>query len=105
MRPAIQQLHRHLETAVHQRQKQTSLMKNTAWALYDGNHFDKLVEQIIGFVDDLKTIWPIEKVHRQLAGVDIEGVNERRTSQLFKTPLQISTTCWPRRRRIRLRVL
>jgi hypothetical protein len=44
--------------------------------LYDGKHFDRLVEQITGFVDDLETIWPVEAARRQLARLEIEEVND-----------------------------
>ncbi|RYP72089.1 hypothetical protein DL771_004420 [Monosporascus sp. 5C6A] len=75
VKPVVRQLHGHLRRMVHQRQKQTSLVKKAAWALYVKKDFDRLVEQITGFVDDLETIWPVEATRRQLARLEIEGVD------------------------------
>ena len=68
--------HGHLGRAIRLRQKQMSLVKKAAWALYDGKHFDRLVEYITGFVDDLETIWPVEAARRQLARLEIEEVKD-----------------------------
>ncbi|KAK8054582.1 hypothetical protein PG994_009649 [Apiospora phragmitis] len=70
MRAVARQLHQRLGEIVLRRQKQTSLVKKVAWALYDGKQFDKLIEQIAGFVDDL------EAPRRQLVQVEIEEVND-----------------------------
>jgi hypothetical protein len=76
IRPVFQRVFGRLETVVRQRQKETSLMKKAAWALYDGKNFDKLVEQITGFIDDLENICPIESACRQLAQLEIAEVDD-----------------------------
>ncbi|KAB5511461.1 hypothetical protein GE09DRAFT_982010 [Coniochaeta sp. 2T2.1] len=76
MQPTFQRLHGHLGRVVHQRQKKTSLLKKVAWALYDGKNFDKLVEQITDFVDDLEKIYPVESVRGRLVQLDIEEVDD-----------------------------
>ncbi|KAK3379429.1 prion-inhibition and propagation-domain-containing protein [Lasiosphaeria ovina] len=76
MQPVFQRLCRHLESVVRQRQKQTSLVKKAACVLYDGKNFDRLVEQITGFVDDLEKICPVEAICRQLVQVEIEEVDD-----------------------------
>lgn len=76
LKPAIQRLHRHFGDVVRRRQEQTSLLKKTAWALYDGKQYDKLVDQITGFIDDLETIWPAEAACRQFAEIEIEEVDD-----------------------------
>ncbi|KAK7911615.1 hypothetical protein PG985_014096 [Apiospora marii] len=76
MRPVGRQLHQQLGKTVLQRQKRTSLAKKAAWALYDGKQFDKMIEQIAGFVDDLEAIWPVEAPRRQLVQVEIEEVDD-----------------------------
>jgi hypothetical protein len=53
MQPLPRRLHGHLKTVVRQRQKQTSLAKKVTWALYEGKNFNKLIDEIKGFVDDL----------------------------------------------------
>ncbi|KAJ9130000.1 Heterokaryon incompatibility protein S [Pleurostoma richardsiae] len=76
MRPMFRRLHGHLVSVVRQRQKQTSLTKKMAWALYEGRHFDKLVQQITGFLDDLEKIYPVEAARRHLAQEEIEGIGD-----------------------------
>ena len=76
MRPDYQRPHRRLKAMVLQRQQQTSLMKKVAWALYDAKHFDRLVEQIMGFIDDLEKICPVEAARRQLAQLEIEDISD-----------------------------
>lgn len=79
MQPVVRQLHGYLGKAVRQRQKQTSIVKKAAWALYDAKQFDKLVEHITGFVDDLEAVWPAEVACRHLARLEIEEVNDEPT--------------------------
>ncbi|KAK8859738.1 prion-inhibition and propagation-domain-containing protein [Apiospora arundinis] len=76
MQPVARQLHQHLRETVLRRQRQTSLAKKATWALYDGKQFDNIIEQIVGFVDDLEAIWPVEAPRRQLVQVEIEEIND-----------------------------
>lgn len=75
LQPVAQQVHQHLAQTIRRRQKQTSLAKKTAWALYDGKRFAQLVDQIAGFVDELEKLWPVEAACRRLARADIEDVH------------------------------
>lgn len=72
----VRDLHRHLGSTVRRRQEQTGLFKKAAWAFYDVKQYDKLVDQITGFIDDLETIWPAEAARRRLAEIEIEEVDE-----------------------------
>ncbi|KAI1294041.1 prion-inhibition and propagation-domain-containing protein [Xylaria venustula] len=76
MQPVAQKLHSRLNTVVRQRQKQTSFLKKAAWALYDAKNFDKLVEQMTGFIDDLEKLFPVEGVRRTLVEMEIEEIKE-----------------------------
>lgn len=76
MQAIFQRLHGRLRETVRQRQKKTSLWKKASWALYDGKNFDRLIEQVTGFVDDLEKIWPVEAVRRQLVQLEVEEVND-----------------------------
>lgn len=76
MSRVYQQLHGRLARVVRQRQKQTSLVKKAKWALYDGKHFDKLVEEITDFVDNLEKICPVEVARRRLAQLEIEEIDD-----------------------------
>jgi hypothetical protein len=60
MQPVARGLHSRLKAAAHFRQKNTSILKKAAWALYDVKNFDKLLENITGFVDDLEKLCPVE---------------------------------------------
>ncbi|KAI4603743.1 hypothetical protein KJ359_003561 [Pestalotiopsis sp. 9143b] len=72
----VQNLHRHLGSTVRRRQEQIGLFKKATWALYDVKQYDKLVDQITGFIDDLETIWPAEAARRHLAEIEIEEVDD-----------------------------
>ena len=75
MRPAFRQLCGRLESVVRRRQKETSLAKKAAWALYDGKNLDRLVEQLTGFVDDLEKIYPVQAA-RRLVELEIEEIDD-----------------------------
>ncbi|KAI1428852.1 prion-inhibition and propagation-domain-containing protein [Xylaria sp. FL1777] len=76
MQPVAQRLHNRLNTVVSKRQKRTNVFKKAAWALYDGKNFDKLVEQLTGFVDDLEKLFPVEDIRRTLVAMEIDEVKE-----------------------------
>ncbi|RYP81688.1 hypothetical protein DL770_005826 [Monosporascus sp. CRB-9-2] len=76
MQPVAQKLHNRLDVIVSQRQKRAGFFKKAAWALYDGKNFDKLVEQMTGFVDDLEKLFPVEGARRTLVKMEIEEINE-----------------------------
>ncbi|WAO93434.1 Hypothetical protein NCS54_01098200 [Fusarium falciforme] len=56
--------------------KRTGLLAKAAWALYDGKNFDRLVEQITGFVDDLEKLFPVDTTRRKLVELEIEEVDD-----------------------------
>jgi hypothetical protein len=45
MEPVFRRLHNRLRTFTRRRQKNTSLVKKTAWALYDGRSLERMVTQ------------------------------------------------------------
>ena len=69
-----------LNAVVSQRQKRTGFLKKAVWALYDGKNFDKLVEQITGFVDDLEKLFPVEAVRHSLVEMEIEEIRDDEAS-------------------------
>jgi len=73
-------LHNHLSAMVRKRQKETSVVKKAAWALYDAKKFDNIVQQITGFVDDLEKLLlqqpKEEQVCRKLAELEIEEIED-----------------------------
>ena len=83
MSPVCQRLHSRRARGVRQRQKQTSLARKVTWALYDGKHFDTLVDQITGFIDDLEKICPVEAARRQLAQLEIEEVGDEPSLEII----------------------
>ena len=76
MQPVVRGLHGRRGVVARQRQKRTGLLNKGAWALYDGKNFDKLVEQITGFVDDLEKLFPVETTRRKLVELEIEEVDD-----------------------------
>ncbi|CZR66741.1 related to Heterokaryon incompatibility protein s [Phialocephala subalpina] len=76
MPPVLRRLHSRLGAVARQRQKQTSLFKKAAWALYDAKNFDKLVKEITGLVESLEKLHPVETTRRRLAEMEIEVVDD-----------------------------
>lgn len=69
-----QGLHNRLGLIARQRQARTSLMKKAKWALYGAKEFDRLLDQIASFLDDLENLFPMETASRRLMGLEIEQV-------------------------------
>ncbi|KAI1368985.1 prion-inhibition and propagation-domain-containing protein [Xylaria arbuscula] len=89
MQPVGRNLHNRLNTVVSQRQKRTGFFKKAAWALYDGKNFDKLVEQITGFIDDLETLFPVETIRHRLVEMEIEEIqNDEPSLQALQGAVQ-----------------
>lgn len=84
MKPVGRALHRRLKDLACRRQKDTSLMKKTAWALYDGKSLEKIVDQIAGFVDELEKAFPVEAVCHKLVGIEIEEVEDEISLTMLK---------------------
>ncbi|KAJ4066663.1 hypothetical protein NW756_010174 [Fusarium oxysporum] len=76
MQPVVRGLHGRLGVVARQRQKRTGLLAKAAWALYDGKNFDRLIEQITGFVDDLEKLFPVDTTRRKLVELEIEEVDD-----------------------------
>ncbi|KAH9901768.1 prion-inhibition and propagation-domain-containing protein [Xylariomycetidae sp. FL2044] len=77
MQPVAQRLHSRLATIVSRRQEESSLLQKTAWALYDGKNFEKLVNEIRSFVDELEKLFPVhEGARRALVELEIEEIDD-----------------------------
>jgi len=68
--------HNRLWELVRRGRKSTGLVKKTAWALYDGKAFERMVNQIKDFVDELEKVFPVESACRRLAEIEIEEVED-----------------------------
>jgi Prion-inhibition and propagation/Het-s 218-289 len=84
MKPTFRGLHNLLKERARWRQKNTSLVKKTAWALYDGKSFERMADQITGFVDDLEKLFPVEAACRRLAEIEIEEIEDESSLTALK---------------------
>jgi hypothetical protein len=84
MEPVFQGLHNRFRSLARQRQKNTSLVKKTAWALYDGKSFEQMVDQITSFIDDLEKLFPAEVACRRLAEIEIVEVEDEQSLAALK---------------------
>ncbi|KAK2038281.1 heterokaryon incompatibility protein s [Colletotrichum somersetense] len=82
--PVFGRLHERLKRSAHRRQKDISLAKKTAWALYDGQEFERTIGQIISFIDELEKVFPVEATCRRLAEMEIEEVEDEPTLAVLK---------------------
>ncbi|KAF5637724.1 prion-inhibition and propagation domain protein [Fusarium sp. NRRL 52700] len=77
LEPVLQRLLARWVNGSRPRQKEPSFAKKTAWALYDAKNFEKLIEQVSGFVDDLENLFPAEEANRrQLVRKEIEDISD-----------------------------
>ncbi|KAI1110207.1 heterokaryon incompatibility protein s [Nemania sp. NC0429] len=77
MQPVARKVHSRLDAIVTQRQKATSFVRKATWALYDGKNFEKLVNEVAGFVDALEKLFPgNEAVRHTLVEMEIEEVDD-----------------------------
>jgi len=84
MRPIGRALHNKLRNLARSRQERTSLARKTTWALYDGKALEKMVDQIVGLMDDLDKSFPVGLVRRKLAKADIEEVEDEASLGMIK---------------------
>lgn len=84
MKPVGRALHRRLKDLACRRQKDTSLVKKTAWALYDGKSLEKIIDEITGLIDDLEKVFPVEAVCHKLAETEIEEVEDEPSLTMLK---------------------
>lgn len=61
-----------------------SLVKKMVWVLYDGKSFEKIVDQVVGFVDELEKVFFIEVVCYKLVENEIEEVEDEVSLIIFK---------------------
>lgn len=59
------------------RQKRTSLVKLTSWALYDGAEFTKLIDNITKLIDNLQRLFPAPETEAKLVKKEVEIVNNK----------------------------
>ncbi|KXX79303.1 Heterokaryon incompatibility protein S [Madurella mycetomatis] len=84
MKPVGRALHRRLKDLACRRQKDTSLVKKTAWPLYDGKSLEKIIDQITDFIDELEKAFPVEAVCHKLAEIEIEEVEDEPSLAMLK---------------------
>ncbi|KAH7016219.1 heterokaryon incompatibility protein s [Microdochium trichocladiopsis] len=86
----FRRLHDRLKGFAHRRreQKDIGLVKKTAWALYDGREFERTIDRIISFVDELEKLFPVNATCRQLAEMEIEEVEDEQTLAELKEAAQ-----------------
>lgn len=64
--PEYRTLHLTLSQLALERQKETSLLKKTTWALYEKKKFDAMIDGITGFIGDLVELFPVALDNQKL---------------------------------------
>jgi hypothetical protein len=80
LNPVNRRLHDRLRTLARRRRQKSagsiSLAKKTAWALYDGKQFEKLLDRTLELLDELEKILPAADACRELAELEVAEVAE-----------------------------
>lgn len=78
-------LHLTLSQLALERQKKTSLLKKTTWALYEKKKFDAMIDDITGFVGDLVDLFPVALDNQELlCKTEVSAVKESQDLILLK---------------------
>ncbi|KAK3686095.1 heterokaryon incompatibility protein s [Podospora appendiculata] len=88
MEPTGRALHNKLRNFARSRQERTSLVRKTAWALYDGKALEKVIDQIAGLVDELEKAFPVEAVCHKLAELEIEEMEDEASLRMLEEAAQ-----------------
>lgn len=83
--PEYRTLHLTLSQLALERQKKTSLLKKTTWALYEKKKFDVMIDDITGFVGDLVDLFPAAVGNQELlCKTEVSAVKESQDLMLLK---------------------
>lgn len=91
LQPVFRRLHAGCTNATRRPgQKKVNFAKKASWALYDAKNFEKLIEQISGFLDDLEKLFPAEELNRRrLVKLEIEDIaDEESLTVLHQTAVE-----------------
>jgi hypothetical protein len=76
MTPVGRRLHNRIAALSRDRQRSTSALRKTTWALYDGPQLDIMISQITSLIDELEKFFPAEAACRGLIEAELEGIND-----------------------------
>lgn len=79
MDPVSRSLHEKMRDLSIKRQNGTALRQKVKWALYEEKHFKRLIEDIIGLVNDLVQLFPaVQQKQQELCELEVSeiGTNE-----------------------------
>lgn len=83
--PNYQRLHLTMRELANKRQRGTSMKKKTTWALYEKKRFDRLIEDVTGFVDKLIELFPAAQDHqKKLCKIEVYAIKEAQGLALLK---------------------
>lgn len=64
--------------------RKESTLQKASWALYDAKNFEKLIEQISGFLDDLESLFPAEELSiRRLVELEIDDIADEESLEVL----------------------
>ena len=70
---SIQSMHHKMASLALQRQRRSNFTQKLSWALYEENHFRKLLEDVSGLVGSLVELFPpAQKIQRELCTAEVE---------------------------------
>jgi Prion-inhibition and propagation len=83
--PEYQRLHLTMRELAIKRQRGTSIVKKTSWALYERKKFDTLIGEVTGLIDQLVDLFPsIKDNQRTLCTSEVSAVGETRDLALVQ---------------------
>ena len=85
MEPAILGLNNKMRDLAIKRQKGTSLLKLTSWAVYDWAEFNKLIDSITKLVDGLQALFPAPKAEeKRLVDEEVDAVKDEQDLKILE---------------------
>ena len=83
--PEYKRLHLTMRELALKRQKGTSIRKKTAWALYEKKRFTGIIEDVVGFTDELLSLFPAtQDDQRELCKTELSAIDKSQDLALVR---------------------
>jgi Prion-inhibition and propagation len=88
MDPALMALNNKMRELAIKRQKGTSLLKTTSWALYHSSEFTELIQKVTTLIDNLEKLFPAPVSRIELVEQEAAEVHDRQALELVESAAQ-----------------
>lgn len=84
LEPTSGALNKKIKQLALRRQKGTSILKKTKWAIFDGSEFKQLIENITHLTDNLEALFPAPSQQASLISQEIKEIHDGKQLELLR---------------------